>query len=341
MNSLDQHSDFNLNIATDVSYPIIDVHTTGMIARCIKLSESFGDWESVFNAISTKYKTVSSAAVFEPRGGSGSFGAFLFPSIDPSCDYSIIFFERRQLLKMCGHATVCSVIAAQMYSLISLQDGLNEVRVSTAIGVIVLRVQFSSKQKKVLSVSLQNVPSFVHTSGLSFDYNGVTLPIDVGYGGNFFALVDVTDQISVKKNNAIVFAELGPKIRDYVNKTVDVKHPDDDQIRGVPLILFYDTKTFSNCVIFGNSSIDRSPCGSGTSALSSLLHKRGLISTEPYTITSIIGSQFKCKVSETTVAGKPAIIPTLSATPYLLGYGQLVLQDDDPFQVLALEEPGF
>ncbi|KAL0216025.1 hypothetical protein P9112_008209 [Eukaryota sp. TZLM1-RC] len=343
--TVDLHNVLSLNAPSlniDTSYDVIDVHTTGMICKCVILKDfKATNWKDAIALLSSNYDELRKSLVYEPRSGSGAFGAFLFPSLTADCQYSILYFDRRQYLKMCGHASICSIVAAQLSGFVSLHDGLNDIPVSTPAGVIHLHTTFNATERKVESVQLENVFSFVHTPNVSCTLDDIDFTIDVAFGGNFFALVDVTDITDVCTTNCKFFTNYGPRIRTFINNCLNVQHPADPSISGVPLVLFYNRNSLKNCIIFGNSSVDRSPCGSGTSAWSSLLYEKGIVETKPFRAFSIIDSYFDCEVRPVTMNGIDGIIPKLTATPYLMGIGKVVLQKDDPFLALEVEEEGF
>ena len=193
----------------------------------------------------------------------------------------------------------------------------------------------------MIDVAIHNVPSYLHTSAEIDVPNLGRIPMDVAFGGNYFAIVDA-DKVgcSVKKITIQHLSELGLEIRRAANAQLDIKHPD-KPISSIDAVRFcnkpgWDGKHIKNVVIFaeGDAGIDRSPCGTGTSAhMAALFAKDQIKLNEEIIHESIIGTTFSSRVvSQTNVNGFDAIVPEIKASAYTTGINSFVLSPDDPIK---------
>ncbi len=266
------------------------------------------------------------------------FGAFLCDPSDKKADKGVIFMDAGGYLNMCGHCTIGAVTVLLESGMIDMKEGENTVVLEAPSGLI--ETKAIVKNSKVVDVTLQNVPSFVYKENLTTVVDGKTVVYDICFGGSFFVMVDVrnSDIKEINPKNAQYISEFGMHIKDKVNQTVQIKHPTLD-INTCDLVEFYGepfdgNADAANAVVFGDSQIDRSPCGTGTSAKLALLHKRGLIKVgEEFRNESILGGVFKGVVKETTKVGEfDAIVPLITGSAYLTGYGHYLIDPTDPYK---------
>ncbi len=278
----------------------------------------------------------------EPRGHKDLYGAILVPPCDPNANAGIIFMNNQTFEPMCGHAVIGIVTTLIEMGMIAERSSGQPVTLDTPAGLI--RAWPVIQQGKVVEVAFENVPSFLFRQDVAIELpDGKTLVIDIAFGGNFFALVNVTGQPDrLLPGEHVRLAEDGMHILEAVNQQVHVRHPNLPQIDRVIDLRFYQDLegngiSSRNVVVLGDRMIDRSPCGTGTAAELAMRHRRGLVGLgDSLTTESILGTRFKAEVMAETCVGVgadciPAIIPRLTGSAYLTGFHQFILQGSDPF----------
>jgi 4-hydroxyproline epimerase len=286
-----------------------------------------------------EYDWIRKGLMFEPRGHDMMSGSFFYPPSDPENDLGILFIETSGCLPMCGHGTIGAIT-------IGLQEGLihpkipGEVRLETPAGLV--KIKYHMDGDKVAWVQLLNVKSYLAAENLTVDskYLG-TIHFDVAYGGNFYAIVDPQLNFSgiqdFKASDLIQWSqELRPNINEkYPNFFV---HPEDATIKDVSHILWTgntlsDKATARNAVFYGDKAIDRSPCGTGTSARMAQWHAKDLLPPKTdFVHESFIGSTFVGRVEEETTLGPyKAIVPSIKGWAKIYGHNTISIDDDDPY----------
>jgi len=283
--------------------------------------------------------------MFEPRGHDMMSGSILYPPHDATNDVAVLFIETSGCLPMCGHGTIGTVT-------IGIEEGLitpkvpGIVRMETPAGLVL--ISYRQEGKKVKSVKLTNVASFLAAENLMAVSRELgELMIDIAYGGNFYAIVDVQENFKgIEYYSASQLISLGSELRKRINEKYHFVHPEDPTISGCSHILWTGAvldgdSTARNAVFYGEKAIDRSPCGTGTSARMAQWHATGrLLKGDSFIHESIIGSKFKGTIEElTSVGGIPAIKPAIEGWARIFGYNTITIdEEDDPyalgFQVL-------
>ena len=260
----------------------------------------------------------------EPRGHNDMFGAIVTSPINPETDYGIIFCDCDGYLGMCGHGTIGAVTAIASLGWTQKED----VILDTPSGLV--RAHIHWKEGVAEAVSFHNVPSF-YLETVSMD----AVPVHVSYGGNTFALVDVEDvRLHVDQTALPKLVRLGMETRHWVNEHHTFVHPADGRPLEVQLVEFFEKTTPPrNVVIFGRGQVDRSPCGTGTSAKMALLHAMGKLKIgEEYRYKSILDTEFIGRiVAETAVGGRQGITPEVTGSAYVVGLNTLISTEGDPF----------
>ena len=285
-----------------------------------------------------EFDWIRKGLMFEPRGHDMMSGSILYPPSDPVNDIGILFIETSGCLPMCGHGTIGTVT-------IMIEEGLvtphtpGHLRLETPAGLV--QVSYKMHNKKVSSVKLVNIPSFLYKEGLEVDCPDLgKLTVDVSYGGNFYAIVDPQENFAgVQAHTAAELIKWSPIIRKRLNEKYDFQHPTEANIKGLSHLLWTGTPLSEdsdgrNAVFYGEKAIDRSPCGTGTSArLAQLHHKGQLTQGQPYVHESYIGSKFVGKVEETLdLDSYKAIIPSIEGWAKITGYNNIIIDDeDDPY----------
>ena len=292
-----------------------------------------------------EYDWIRKGLMFEPRGHDMMSGSILYPPHDPANDVAVLFIETSGCLPMCGHGTIGTITIAVEEGLITPKTpGL--VRMEAPAGLV--HIEYRQEGKKVKSVKLTNIASYLDREHLPVECPDLGLiHVDVSYGGNFYAIVDPQENFKgLEHYSAGQLIQWSKVLRDRINEAYSFVHPDNDTIRGCSHILWTGTvldpaSTARNAVFYGDKAIDRSPCGTGTSARMAQWYAKGLLKEgDTFIHESIIGSKFTGKVEAVTeVGGKPAIIPSIEGWARIYGYNTINIDDeDDPyafgFQVL-------
>lgn len=325
----------------EYNFSVVDSHTEGEFCRIAIDGFPEPKGSSVMEKkqfMEKNYDNLRTSLMWEPRGHQNMFGAFLCEPSDKKADKGVIFMDAGGYLNMCGHCSIGAVTVLLESGLLDMKEGENEVILEAPSGLIECKANV--KDSKVIDVTIQNVPSFVYKENLTATVDGKIVNYDICFGGSFFVMVDVmsSDVYSITPENANKLADFGMKLKKQVNETVEVKHPTLD-ISSCDLVEFYG-KPFdndadaSNAVVFGDSQIDRSPCGTGTSAKLALLHKRGKIQVgQEFRNESILGGVFKGLIKETTKVGDfDAVVPMITGSSYLTGYGHYLIDPVDPLK---------
>jgi 4-hydroxyproline epimerase len=283
--------------------------------------------------------------MFEPRGHDMMSGSILYPPHDPENDVAVLFIETSGCLPMCGHGTIGTITIAIEEGLIQPKTP-GHVRMEAPAGLVM--IEYRQEGKKVVSVKLTNVPAYLAAENIAVECPELgTLRVDVAYGGNFYAIVDTQEHFSKLDDfSAGQLIGYSRVMRRRINETHAFVHPEDPTIHGCTHILWsgatiHPDATARNAVFYGDKAIDRSPCGTGTSARMAQWFAKGKLKVgDKFIHESIIGSTFTGTVEKAvTVAGKPAIIPSIEGWAKVYGYNTITIDpDDDPyaygFQVL-------
>jgi 4-hydroxyproline epimerase len=291
-----------------------------------------------------EFDWIRKGLMFEPRGHDMMSGSILYPPSDPANDIGVLFIETSGCLPMCGHGTIGTVtIAIEQGLVVPRTPGVLNLEVPAGL----VRVEYRQEGKKVKSVKITNVKAFLAAENILVDCPDLgTLSVDVAYGGNFYAIVDVQKNFQgLEFFTADQLISWSRAIRWKINESNSFIHPEDPTINGCSHILWTgkvidQASTARNAVFYGDKAIDRSPCGTGTSARLAQWHAKGKLKPgQDFIHESIIGSKFIGRIEEeTTLAGKPAIIPSVEGWAIVTGYNTIIIDDDDPyahgFQVL-------
>lgn len=282
--------------------------------------------------------------MFEPRGHDMMSGSILYPPHDPANDIAVLFIETSGCLPMCGHGTIGTITIGIEHGLIKPKIS-GHIRMEAPAGLVL--IDYTMHQEKVTSVKLTNVPSYLDASGLNVECPDLgELSVDVAYGGNFYAIVDKQDHFTdINDYTANQLIAWSKTLRDRINEKYTFSHPENPTINRCSHILWTGTprdpdSSARNAVFYGDKAIDRSPCGTGTSARMAQWAAKGKLSKgDVFVHESIIHSKFKGVVEEVfDFHGKQAIIPSIEGWAKVTGYNTIFIDDDDPyahgFQVL-------
>lgn len=318
----------------------IDAHTCGNPVRLVTSGhpqlkgQTMSEKRLDFLA---RFDWIRQALMFEPRGHAMMSGAFLYPPCSANADASVLFIETSGCLPMCGHGTIGTVTAA-------LEAGLLQPKVPGQLVLDVpagqVHVTFQRDGDKVTSVKIRNVASFLAIKDGEIEVPGLgQIRFDVAYGGNFYLIVEPQANFpGLEHWTAADVLRYSPLVRTVANQHYSCVHPLDASIQGISHVQWTGKpKTpgsdAANAVFYGDGAIDRSPCGTGTSARMAQLYARGKLKVgDRFVHESIIGSQFTGVVEAATeVAGLPAMIPSIAGWAQVYGANQIRVDDADPY----------
>lgn len=321
-------------------FKCIDAHTCGNPVRLVIEGGPElhgGDMPARRLDFIARYDWIRTGLMFEPRGHAMMSGGILYPPKDPSNDTGVLYIETSGCLPMCGHGTIGIVtIAIEEGIIIPKTPGV--LRLETPAGLV--QIKYEMADRKVRSVRLTNVPSFLHTQNLKIESDELgPLTVDIAYGGNFYAIIDPQESFQgIESCRASDIVRWSPDIRNKVNAAGEFLHPVDPRIKRVTHVLWAgkpmtEGSTARNAVFYGEQAIDRSPCGTGTSARMAQWHAKGLLKPgDDFIHESIIGSIFKGRIEEVTTCGDfPAIIPSVEGWARVTGYNTIIIDDEDPY----------
>jgi 4-hydroxyproline epimerase len=329
----------------------IDAHTCGNPVRLIAGGGPFLQGNNMSEKrqhFLREYDWIRKGLMFEPRGHDMMSGSILYPPHDVANDVAVLFIETSGCLPMCGHGTIGTITIAIEEGLITpKQPGI--VRMEAPAGLVL--ISYKQEGKKVKSVKLTNVASFLAAESLSVECPELgELLVDISYGGNFYAIVDVQKNFKgIEHYSADKLIAWARDLRKRINEKYTFVHPEDPTISGCSHILWTGAvldkrSTARNAVFYGDKAIDRSPCGTGTSARMAQWHAKGKLKKgDAFIHESIIGSTFTGTIEEEIPdafgTGKPAIRPGIEGWARIYGYNTISIdEEDDPyalgFQVL-------
>ncbi len=291
-----------------------------------------------------EYDWIRTGLMFEPRGHDMMSGSFYYQPQNPKNDVGILFIETSGCLPMCGHGLIGALTLLLEENLIEpIQEG--KLRVETPAGLVI--AEYQRHGPKVQSVKFTNVPAFLSATDLQIECSDLgVLSVDVAYGGNFYAIIDIQENFKgIKEYTASQLITWSRELRSQINLLHHFEHPLDNKIKGCSHVLWggeptQEDVTASNAVFYGDKAIDRSPCGTGTSARMAQLFAKGKLKVgDAFIHESFIGSIFKGRVEAVTKVGShQAILPSIQGSARVTGYNKLILDPDDPyvkgFQVL-------
>lgn len=318
----------------------IDAHTCGNPVRVVAGGSPFIEGATMSEKrqhFLKDYDWIRKGLMFEPRGHDMMSGSILFPPSSAENDAGILFIETSGCLPMCGHGTIGTVT-------VMIEEGLvtpkvpGFLRLETPAGLV--KVSYKQEGKKVLSVKLVNIKSYLAAEDIPVESSALgPLKVDVAYGGNFYAIVEVQENFKgLEHYQASDLITWSRELRKILNETQRFVHPENPTINGLSHILWTgatidQNSTARNAVFYGDKAIDRSPCGTGTSARMAQWYAKGKLNKgEEFVHESIIGSKFTGRIEEeTSLEGKKAILPSIEGWAQVTGYNTIIIDDDDPY----------
>lgn len=322
-------------------FTTIDTHTGGNPTRTLisGLPELKGNTMSEkMLHMKEEYDWIRKLLMNEPRGHDVMSGVLITDPCHPEADIGVIYIETGGYLPMCGHDTIGVCTALIEAGIISSVEPVTSLKLDTPAGLV--EVDISVENGKAKEVSFCNVPAFL-LKRISVDVVGIgQVEADIAYGGNFYAIIDA-DSIGLElvPENASTIIDNAITIRDTINEETEVLHPEYPFIKGLTHVEFFTKPTnkkahIKNTVVVPPGGIDRSPCGTGTSAKLAVLHSNQEIALgEEFVHESIVGSLFKGYVLKSTSVNElDAVITRISGTAWMMGMHRFFYNDEDPLK---------
>lgn len=319
----------------------IDSHTCGCPVRLVAGGGPVLNGKSMMERrlhFMAEYDWIRQGLMFEPRGHDMMSGSILYPPTDPNNDTGVLYIETSGCLPMCGHGTIGTVT-------IAIEEGLvipkvpGKLRLETPAGLVL--IDYVEEDQKVKTVKLTNVKSFLYREGLTVDCPNLgEIVLDVAYGGNFYAIVDPQKNFEdIRQFSASQLIHYGKLIRTLLNEKYEFVHPENKNIHGLSHIQWTgrptkENSTGRNAVLVGENALDRSPCGTGTSARMAQWYAKGKLKQgQEFVHESYMGSQFIGRIESDAgkVNGTPAIIPSVEGWARITGYNHIIIDDADPY----------
>jgi 4-hydroxyproline epimerase len=326
---------------TNYTFSCLDGHTCGNPVRLVSGGGPILNGASMSEKrldFLARFDWIRKALMFEPRGHDVMSGSILYPPTRADCDAAILFIEVSGCLPMCGHGTIGTVTMGLENGLLSpRQEG--SIALDAPAGRVV--AEYRRDGRFVDKVRIHNVASYLAASEVKIDCPGLgELVLDVSYGGNYYAIIEKQKNYEgLEAMSADQILRLSPIVRKLADKAVKMVHPEDPSIKGVSHVMWTGvprdkTAHARNAVFYGERAIDRSPCGTGTSARMAQLAARGKLKVgDDFVHESIIGSLFEGRVeSATEVGGIAAIRPSIAGWARQHGINTIFVDERDPFR---------
>ena len=323
-------------------YHAVDSHTEGMPTRVITggvgvfPGATMAERRTWFMEHNDELRQL---LMFEPRGHAAMSGAILQPPTRPDADWGVLYIEVSGCLPMCGHGTIGVATVLVETGMVDVQEPITMIRLDTPAGLVVAEVAVADGRAE--RVTITNVPSYVDRLDASVEVPGLgTVRYDLAFGGNFYAIVKLAElgiEFRADRANKDELLTAGLAIMDAVNAADEPVHPERSDIRGCHHVYLEapgSTAAHSrHAMAIHPGWFDRSPCGTGTSARMAQLHARGgLPLHQDFINESYIGSQFTGRlVAGAEVAGRAAVVPTITGRAWVTGTAQYFLDPSDPF----------
>ena len=285
------------------------------------------------------YDYVRTSLMREPRGHQDMFGVFLTPPHEPDADAGMLWIDGERFVEMCGHGTIALSMVLVSHRLVrKVAQPISTIRYETPVGRVTAEVKCSDGQ--VEWTRFENVPAFVLAQDVPVTLPGYgELKADISFGGNFFAQVRWPDKEKpICPDNGRLLSELGQLVKKQINARMLIQHPTKPDTKGLHFCTFWHDpdrpdSLYKNVHVFSDGKLDRSPGGTGTSAMMAMFEARGKLKMgQPIKSEGLLGSgQFEGRlVRETTIGDRRAVVPTVQGTASVIGYAKWILDEKDP-----------
>ncbi|MDQ0349085.1 proline racemase family protein [Ancylobacter vacuolatus] len=324
------------------SFDVIYTHTEGEPLCIIHSGIPYPAGSTILEKrafLEANYDWVRTALMREPRGHRDMFGVFLTPPSSPDYDAGLIYIDGTQYSHMCGHGTIAVAMAMVAHGFVRRsEDGLTKIRFETTAGLV--QAEVATQGDEVLWTRFENVPAYVAAQDVAFDLPGVgALKADIVWGGNYFGIIDLRGTaLKIGPENGSELSRLGILAREAIREKVKIQHPTAGHINNFNFVTFWHEPTiagalYKNVHVFSAGQLDRSPGGTGTSAMMAMFEARGVIGlNQPITSEGLLGTgTFEGElIGETRLNDVRAVRPTVKGTAGLLGTARWLIDRKDP-----------
>jgi proline racemase len=321
-------------------FSAVDSHTEGMPTRVITSGAGVLPGATMFERmryLETQRDDLRTLLMYEPRGHAAMSGAILQPPTRPDADAGVVFIEVSGCLPMCGHGTIGTATVLVETGMVEVTEPVTRIRLDTPAGLVEALVEVADGRAR--SVTIRNVPSYLHLRDTRVQVAGLgELVLDLAFGGNFYAILPAVSaglDVAPELHDQIV--STGLRVMAAVNEQLEFAHPDKPAIDICRHVVFTAPRDAERpdraAVAIHPGWVDRSPCGTGTSARMAQLAARGELGlNEDFEHGSLFGTTFTGRLVEaTTVGSYPAVVPTVRGRAWITGMGHYLLDPDDPF----------
>ena len=283
-----------------------------------------------------RYDHLRRFLLWEPRGHADMYGAITTPPVTPGADLGVIFMTNEGYSTMCGHGVIALTTALLETGALESQEPETRVTYDAPAGLI--RARASVEGGRVRSVAFENVPAFQLATGLLIRTSRGEVRADVAYGGAFYALIDAGDlELEVCPEQRDLLTGIGMEVKRAVDQMLEVRHPEEPELAGVYGTIISGAPRGAdaqgrNITVYADGAVDRSPCGTGTSAKLANLYATGTLGIdEPYTHESVIETTFTGRIlGECQVGDLPAVRTEIAGRGFVIGFHQFVHDQEDP-----------
>lgn len=322
------------------SFQTIETHTVGEPTRIVVAGFPKPEGGTMLERKAFYERTCDDfrqALMAEPRGHHDMVGALLLEPTLPEADLGVIYMDTNRWINMCGHATIGCATAAVQTGLVPMREPYTSITFDTPAGLV--RTSAKVENGKVIEVTMDNVPSFLFADDLAVRIDQKDVAVEIAFGGSFFALVDASKIGYELTPHAIpALTRLGTESLRELNRQVKVSHPTLGPSRVVNCDFYAPPKapgsSQCNLVCSEQGMVDRSPCGTGTSAKMAALHAKGKLNVgEPFVNESLIGAIFRGEIEATTQVGPfTGILPAITGSAYICGMSTHLIDAHDPLK---------
>jgi proline racemase len=321
-------------------YHAVDSHTEGMPTRVITGGVGVLPGATMFDRrqwFVDHMDHVRTLLMCEPRGHSAMSGAILQPPTRPDADYGVLYIEVSGCLPMCGHGTIGVATVLVETGMVTVTEPVTSIRLDTPAGLVVADVAVD--RGVATAVTIRNVASYSHELDAKVSVDGFgEVGYDLAYGGNFYAILDLAQLgLPFDRSEQQRILDAGLALMAAINEQRHPVHPENPEINGCHHVQLLapgsNARHSQHAMAIHPGWFDRSPCGTGTSARMAQLHARGELALgADFVNESFIGTRFVGRlVEDTTVGGRPAVVPTITGRAWITGTAQYLLDPEDPF----------
>jgi proline racemase len=321
-------------------YAAVDSHTEGMPTRVITGGVGVLPGQTMADRrryLMSERDDLRTLLTYEPRGHAAMSGAILQPPCRPDADAGVVFIEVSGCLPMCGHGTIGVATVLVETGMVEVKEPVTQIRLDTPAGLVEASVEVTGG--RAAAVTFRNVPAYLHLRDAAVTVPGLgELRLDLAWGGNFYAVLPASDVgLDVRREDHDELVAAGLAVMAAVNEQLSFAHPEQPDLDECHHVIFTapgdDEVSARGATAIHPGWIDRSPCGTGTSARMAQLHQRGQLGLdEDFVHASLVGSVFTGRLVELTRVGEfPAVVPTVRGRAWVTGLASYMLDPDDPF----------